>query len=123
MQLLKTWWFTAVLGTLLTLVSVYHGSFAGYPVAALMWADFIAWMLVSFGGLYACTLTGGDRKQVFAWLMRFARLAERVPLRWYHRVFIAGVMWGAGWKLTALVSLLAVFQRDMLRPELKRATA
>jgi len=60
---------------------------------------------------------------VFAWLLRFAQLADRVPLRWYHRVIIAVVMWTAGWQLTVLMSLNALFYRWMIRPELKQAAA
>lgn len=123
MQMVKTWWFTALLTVLLTLVSISHGSFAGYPLAVLLWADFFAWAVIGFSGLYGCTLTGSDRKQVFAWLLRFAQLADRVPLRWYHRVFIAVVMWVAGWKLAAFAGLHAVFYRRMIRSELERAAA
>ncbi|MFK3934794.1 DNZ54_00345 family protein [Pantoea agglomerans] len=123
MQLFKKWWFTALLTVLLTLVSISHGSFAGYPLAALLWADFIAWAVIGFSGLYACALTGSDRKQVFAWLLRFAQLADRVPLRWYHRVFIAVVMWDTGWKLAAFAGIHAVFYRRMIRSELERAAA
>ncbi|MDE8557308.1 DNZ54_00345 family protein [Pantoea vagans] len=123
MQMIKKWWFTALLTVLLTLVSISHGSFAGYPLAALLWADFFAWAVIGFSGLYACTLTGSVRKQVFAGLLRFAQLADRVPLRWYHRVVIAVVMWTAGWQLTLLMNLNALFYRWMIRPELKQAAA
>lgn len=123
MQMVKKWWFTALLTVLLTLVSISHGSFAGYPLAALLWADFFAWAVIGFSGLYTCTLTSSERKQVFAWLLRFAQLADRVPLRWYHRVFIAVVMWDAGWKLAAFAGLHAVFYRRMIRSELERAAA
>jgi hypothetical protein len=124
MQMIKKWWFTALLTVLLTLVSISHGSFAGYPLAALLWAEFIAWAFIVFSGLYcSVTLTGGERKRAFAWLLRFAQLADRVPLRWYHRVVIAVVMWTAGWQLTVLMSLNALFYRWMIRPELKRAAA
>lgn len=123
MQMIKEWWFSVLLATLLTLVSASHGSFAGYPVATLLWADFFAWAAAGFTGLYACSLTGGDRKRVFAWLLRFAQLADRIPIGWYHRVFIAGVMWAAGWKLTAFIGLLATFYCLMIRSELERAAA
>lgn len=124
MQMVKKWWFTALLTVLLTLVSISHGSFAGYPLAAMLWAEFIAWAFIGFSGLCcAATLTGGERRQTFAWLLRFAQLADRVPLRWYHRVVIAVVMWTAGWKLTVLMSLNALFYRWMIRPELKQAAA
>lgn len=97
MQMIKKWWFTTSLTVLLTLVSISHGSFAGYPLAALLWAEFIAWAFIGFSGLCcAAAFTGGERKRVFAWLLRFAQLADRVPLRWYHRVVIAVVMWTAG---------------------------
>lgn len=122
MQMVKTWWFTASLTVLLTLVSISHGSFAGYPLAALLWAEFIAWAFIGFSGLCcAAAFTGGERKRVFAWLLRFAQLADRVPLRWYHRVVITVVMWTAGWRLTVLMSLNALFYRWMIRPELKQA--
>jgi len=124
MQLIKTWWFTALLIVLLTLVSISHGSFAGYPLAALLWAEFFAWAFIVFSGLYcAVTLTDGERKRAFAWLLRFAQLADRVPLRWYHRVIVALVMWTAGWQLAVLMSLNALFYRWMIRPELKRVAA
>ena len=124
MQMVKKWWFTASLTVLLTLISISHGSFAGYPLAALLWAEFIAWAFIVFSGLYcSVTLTGGERKRAFVWLLRFAQLADRVPLRWYHRVVIAVVMWTAGWQLTVLMSLNALFYRWMIRPELKRAAA
>ncbi|WP_370420315.1 DNZ54_00345 family protein [Pantoea vagans] len=123
MQMVKTCWFTALLTVLLTLVSISHGSFAGYPLAALLWADFFAWAVIGFSGLYACALTGGDRKRVFAWLLRFAQLADRIPIRWYHRVFIAGLMCAAGWKLTAFIGLLAAFYCLLIRTELERAAA
>lgn len=124
MQMVKKWWFTALLTALLTLVSISHGSFAGYPLAALLWAEFIAWAFIGFSGLCcAATLTGGERKQTFAWLLRFAQLADRVPLRWYHRLIVALVMWTAGWQLTVLMSLNALFYNWMIRPELKRVAA
>lgn len=124
MQMVKKWWFTALLTVLLTLVSISNGSFAGYPLAALLWAEFIAWAFIVFSGLYcAVTLTGGERKRAFARLLRFAQLAERVPLRWYHRVIVALVMWTAGWQLAVLMGLNALFYRWMIRPEMKRAAA
>ncbi len=123
MQMVKKWWFTALLTVLLTLVSISHGSFAGYPLAALLWADFFAWVVAGFTGLYACSLTGGDRKRVFVWLLKFAQLSDRIPIRWYHRIFIAGVMCAAGWKLTAFIGLLAAFYCLMIRLELERVAA
>lgn len=124
MQMVKTWWFTALLTVLLTLVSISSGSFAGYPLAAMLWAEFIAWAFIGFSGLFcAATLTGRERRQTFAWLLRFAQLADRVPLRWYHRVFIAVVMWDTGWKLAAFAGIHAVFYRQMIRSELERAAA
>lgn len=124
MQMVKKCWFTALLTVLLTLVSISHGSFAGYPLAALLWAEFIAWAFIGFSGLCcAATLTGGERKRTFAWLLRFAQLADRVPLRWYHRVIVALVMWTAGGQLAVLMSLNALFYRWMIRPELKRVAA
>ncbi|UOV19112.1 DNZ54_00345 family protein [Pantoea agglomerans] len=124
MQMVKKWWFTALLTVLLTLVSISNGSFAGYPLAALLWADFFAWASVGLFGLNcAATLTGGERKRAFAWLLRFAQLADRVPLRWYHRVLIAGVMCAAGWKLAALAGLNAAFYQMKIRSELQRAAA
>ncbi|MEN4602400.1 DNZ54_00345 family protein [Pantoea agglomerans] len=65
----------------------------------------------------------GERKRVFAWLLKFAQLADRVPLRWYHRVFIAVVMCAAGWKMTAFIGLFAAFYCLMIRTEFERAAA
>lgn len=124
MQMVKKWWFTALLTVLLTLVSISHGSFAGYPLAALLWAEFIAWAFIVFSGLYCSVmLTSGERKRAFAWLLRFAQLTDRVPLRWYHRVIIAVVMWAAGWHLVVLMCMNALFYRWMIRPELERGAA
>lgn len=53
MQMVKNWWFTALLTVLLTLVSISHGSFAGYPLAALLWAEFFAWASSFFPGCAA----------------------------------------------------------------------
>jgi len=123
MQLFKKWCFQAVAMVLLTLASVYGGSFTGYPLAAVLWADFAAWTLINLGGVYALTRSGGNHREAFSWLMGVARLTDGIPLRWYHRVFIAVLMWSAGWHLSALAGLTAVFQRLMLAPELERATA
>ncbi|MEN4799518.1 DNZ54_00345 family protein [Pantoea agglomerans] len=123
MQMIKKWWFTALLTVLLALVSISHGSFAGYPLAALIWADFLTWAVIGYTGLYAFCLPGGDRKRVFAWLLKFAQLSDRIPIRWYHRVFIAGLMCAAGWKMTAFIGLFAAFYCLMIRTELERAAA
>jgi hypothetical protein len=123
MKLFKQWWLVAVLSVLLTVVSIHSGSFAGYPLAALMWAEFFAWALISFAGLYACTLTGTDRQRVFSWARRLAGFAGSARLKWYHRLLIVTVMCAAGWKLTAAVYIAAMGIRLVLGPELRRTAA
>ena len=91
-------------------------------LAALLWAGFFVLAFIGFSGLCcAATLIGGERKRTYAWLLRFAQLADHVSLRWYQRLLIAGVMCAAGWKLTALAGLNVEFFQMNIRSELEGA--
>ncbi|MFQ1681393.1 DNZ54_00345 family protein [Pantoea dispersa] len=118
MKFVNTTWF--VIGLCISLViagillPVTH---AIYLLAAAVWVEFALWVAISFTTLYARTYTGMARQKMHLLLHHFFRLADVLPLQWYHRTFIGGLLSGADWKITSLACLFVVIAGALLSSE------
>ncbi|MCA7807601.1 DNZ54_00345 family protein [Escherichia coli] len=120
MKWLKSYWLPLSVLALLVMVDViFPASHALFPLALIMWFEFIAFSLVCFTGLYSCTLTGNDRLRVRYLQGRALRMMDVVPFTWYQRLVVAFVMLLAGWKLTGLVYVFTVAIGLVIKDELK----
>lgn len=120
MKWLKSYWLPLSVLALLVMVDVnFPASHALFPLAMIMWFEYVVFSLFCFAGLYSCTLTGSDRLRVRQLLSRVLELMEKVPLAWYQRLVLAFVMLLTGWKLTGMICVFTVAMSLVIKDELK----
>ncbi len=120
MKWLKRNWLPVSVLALLVLIGVtFPSSHVFFPVALFMWVEYAAFLLVMFGGLYSCTLTGDDRLRVRYLMGRVLGLMEIIPLTWYQRLIIAFVMLFAGWKLIGMLYVSSLALGLVIKDELE----
>ncbi|MBS0878995.1 hypothetical protein JK231_00050 [Pantoea sp. JGM49] len=124
MKFVNTTWF--VIGLCISLVIVgilLPVTHAIYLLAAAVWVEFALWVVISFIALYAQTYTGMARQKMHLLLHHFFMLADVLPLQWYHRTFIGGLLYGADWKITSLACLFVVIAGALFSSERPEASA
>lgn len=124
MRIINTTWFVIWLCVGLVVINtVLPFTHAIYLLVAAVWAEFALWMVISFTGLYARTYTGMARQKMHLLLHYLFRISDVLPLQWYHRTFIGGLLSGADWKVTSFACLLVVITGALLRSERAEASA
>lgn len=101
--------------------ALYPHSHAAFPVALVMWCEFVLISFICFAGLYSCTLTGSDRLQVRKFLAWLLAQRDRLSLAWYHRLAITLLMAMTGWGLTAVVYAFSFSSALIIKDEIKAA--
>ncbi|WP_416411582.1 DNZ54_00345 family protein [Pantoea sp. App145] len=116
MKIFNKSWVAVTAAVMLVFINIIIPSSHALLILVMgIWAEFLLWAVVSFAGLYSFTYTDGRQQQIRNALCRIVNFSSAIPLAWYHRMFIAGLICGAGWNFTSFIYVLTVAISELLK--------